>query len=111
MQINWKDFNEMSLAELCKIPGIGKKVATRIISNRPFRSNNDLFKIKGLGNKTLNDLGIKKEKKQRRSWYLMDDGIEYPHSALARNKITNKIDFFWRMPREQREYLVDLNYF
>lgn len=108
MQLNWTNFNEMSLAELCKIPGIGKKVATRIIVNRPFRSNNDLFKIKGLGKNTLNNLGIEKVKKQRRSWYLMDDGIEYPHSALARNKFTRKIDFFWRIPKDQREYLVEL---
>ena len=54
------------------------------------------------------NIGIEKTKKQRRSWYLMDDGIEYPHFALARHKLTRKIDFFWRIPRDQREYLVEL---
>jgi len=106
MQLNWKDFNEMSLNQLQKVPGIGKKAAERIIDNRPFRSNNDLFKIKGLGAKTLANLGIEKTKKERKSWHLMEDGIEYPDSALAKNILTGKIDFFWRIPKDKREYLV-----
>ena len=106
MQLNWKDFNEMSLNQLQKVPGIGKKAAQRIIDNRPFRSNNDLFKIKGLGAKTLAKLGIEKAKKERKSWYLMEDGIEYPDFALAKNTHTGRIDFFWRIPKDKREYLV-----
>jgi predicted DNA-binding helix-hairpin-helix protein len=105
MELNWEDFNEISYNKLCEIPGIGKKAADRIIACRPFRCNNDLFKIRGLGKKTLSNLGIEKIKKERISWYLMDDGIEYPSSALAKNMSSGKIDFFWRMPREQREYL------
>lgn len=105
MQLNWVDFNEMAYNNICKLPGIGKKVAERIVSMRPFRSNNDLFKIKGLGKRTLNNLGIHQEKKERKSWYLMEDGIEYPSYALARNILTNKIDFFWRIPKDKREYL------
>ena len=105
MQLNYKDFNEMSLAELKQLPKIGKKVAERIIAMRPFRSNNDLFKIRGLGSNTLKNLGIEKIKKERKSWYLMDDGIEYPTYSLAKNTLTNKIDFFWRIPKHQREYL------
>jgi len=106
MQLNWKDFNEMSFNNICKLPGIGKKAAERIIANRPFRSNNDLFKIKGLGNRTLKNLGIEKAKKERKSWYLMEDGIEYPDFSLAKNILTGKIDFFWRIPKDKREYLV-----
>ncbi len=105
MELNWKDFNEMPFNNICKLQGIGKKVAERIVSMRPFRSNNDLFKIKGLGARTLNRLGIEKEKKERKSWILMDDGIEYPSYALATNILTNKIDFFWRIPKDKREYL------
>jgi hypothetical protein len=105
MELNWKDFNEMSFAGICKLPGIGKKVAERIVSMRPFRGNNDLFKIKGLGARTLNRLGIEKIKKERKEWHLMEDGIEYPSYALARNILTNKIDFFWRIPKDKREYL------
>jgi hypothetical protein len=109
MELNWEDFNEMSYNKLCEIPGVGKKAADRIIACRPYRSNNDLFKVRGLGKKTLSNLGIEKTKKLRRSWYLMDDGIEYPNSALAKHKITGKIDFFWRIPREHRNYLADPN--
>lgn len=105
MQLNWTDFNEMSHKNICQLPGIGKKVADRIVSMRPFRGNNDLFKIKGLGKKTLSNFGIQKEKKERKVWYLMEDGIEYPSYALAKNTLTNKIDFFWRIPKDRREYL------
>lgn len=105
MQLNWRDFNEMSYNSICKLPGIGKKAADRIIANRPYRSNSDLFKVKGLGAKTLNKLGIEKPKKERKTWYLMDDGIEYPDFALGRNTHTGKIDFFWRIPKDKREYL------
>lgn len=105
MELNWQNFNEMTFSALCKVPGIGKKVALRIIDNRPFRSNNDLFKIKGLGAGTLNKLGIEKEKKARRTWYTMEDGIEYPTYCLAKNTLTGKIDFFWRISKDKREYL------
>ena len=76
MHLNWKDFNEMAYNKICQLPGIGKKAAERIIANRPFRSNNDLFKIKGLGSRTLKNLGIEKTKKERKTWYLMEDGNE-----------------------------------
>jgi hypothetical protein len=105
MHLNWKDFNEMAYNNICNIPGIGKKVAERVISNRTYRSNNDLFKIKGLGARTLKTLGIEKLKKERKSWYLMEDGIEYPSYALAKNTLTGKIDFFWRIAKDKREYL------
>jgi predicted DNA-binding helix-hairpin-helix protein len=105
MDLNWKDFNEMPYNKICALPGIGKKVAERIVSMRPFRTNNDLFKVKGLGSNTLKKLGIEKEKKERKSWYLMPDGIEYPSYSLAKNNLTGQIDFFWRMPKERREYL------
>lgn len=105
MNLNWRDFNEISYNKLCEVPGIGRKVAERIVANRPFRSDNDLFKIKGLGARTLKNLGIEKTKKERKSWHLMDDGKEYPHSCLATNIMTGKIDFFWRIPKDSREYL------
>lgn len=106
MDLNWRDFNELTYNKICQLPGIGKKVAERIIANRPFRSNNDLFKIKGLGARTLNNLGIEKTKKERKSWYLMEDEQEYPDFSLAKNILTGKIDFFWRIPKDKREYLV-----
>jgi Holliday junction resolvasome RuvABC DNA-binding subunit len=105
MQLNWQDFNEMSYTGICNLPGIGKKVAERIVSMRPFRTNNDLFKVKGLGSNTLKKLGIEKEKKARISWRLMPDGKEYPTSTLAKDILTGQTDFFWRIPKERREYL------
>ena len=41
MKLNYKDFNEKSYNEICKIPGIGKKTAKNIVSMRPFKNNND----------------------------------------------------------------------
>jgi hypothetical protein len=105
MDIFWEDFNTMSFSKLCELQGIGRTTAIRIIENRPFRTKNDLFKIRGLGKKTLASFGIEKDKKSRRSWMLMDDGIEYPTTCLARHKETGKIDFFWRITKEKRQYL------
>jgi hypothetical protein len=104
--MSWEDFNELSFVEMCKLPGIGKKTATRIDCNRPFRCNNDLFKIKGLGKNILKNLGIEREKKLRMKWMTMDDGIDYPYSCLARHTETGKVDFFWRISKEKREYLT-----
>ena len=60
MKLNYKDFNEMSDKQLCKLPGVGKTTVARIIGFRPFRTNDDLFRVKGLGKKTLEKLGIEK---------------------------------------------------
>lgn len=106
MNLSWKDFNTLTIAELCKLPGIGKKTAIRIDSMRPFRANNDLFKVRGLGKNILKNLGIEKEKKARMRWMTMDDGIEYPYSCLAKHTETGKIDFFWRITKDKREYLT-----
>lgn len=105
MILNWKDFNEMTHTKLCSLPGIGKTVADRIIAARPYRMDEDLFKLKGLGKKTLSNLGIQKKTKERRNWIMMEDGIEYPTFALAINTMTNAIDFFWRIPKDKRQYL------
>ena len=66
MKLNYKDFNEMSDKELRKLPGVGRTTVARIVGFRPFRNNNDLFKVKGLGAKTLKKLGIVKLKKKKK---------------------------------------------
>ena len=66
MKLNYKDFNKLTEKELCKLPGVGRTTTVRIIANRPYRSDNDLFKVKGLGKKTLKQLGIEKTKKKKK---------------------------------------------
>jgi len=105
MELDYTDFNEMAYNNICKLPGIGKRVADRIVAMRPFRSNDDLFKIKGLGKNTLKNLGIEKTKKPRKKWILWEDGIEYPTYCFARDTKMGGINFFWRIPRERRDYL------
>jgi competence protein ComEA len=50
------DLNDASVGELEALPGIGKTLAERIIAHRPYRRVNDLRKVKGIGDKTLEKL-------------------------------------------------------
>lgn len=52
-QPNSINFNNASAQELEKITGIGPELAQRIIESRPFSSINDLLRVKGIGEKTL----------------------------------------------------------
>lgn len=47
------DINTASQSELEGLPGIGEVYANRIIEGRPYRSVNDLTRVKGIGRKTL----------------------------------------------------------
>ena len=101
MKLNYKDFNKMTEKELCKLPGVGRTTAIRIVGFRPFRNNDDLFKVRGLGKKTLKNLGIEKPKKKKKKWFTID-GVDYPDFALAKDKRYGNIDLFWRIPKEHR---------
>ena len=103
MKLSYKDFNEMTSKELGKLPGIGKKTVQNIIRMRPFRSSDDLFKVRGLGKNTLKKVGIEKTKKMRKRWIDID-GVQYPHYSFAFHEVTGVMDFFWRIPREFRLY-------
>lgn len=104
MKLTYKDFNNKTLNELFKVPGIGKKTAKNIVAMRPFKNNNDLFKVKGLGKGILLKLGIEKKKKPRKKWITVD-GIDYPHYCFAFDERSPELmDFFWRIPREYRLY-------
>ena len=106
MKLNYKDFNKMNRSELCKIPGVGRTTAARIMGFRPFRNNDDLFKVKGLGIKTLKNLGIQKTKKKKKKWYTID-GIDYPDNCLSKDKRYGTIDFFWRIDKDNRECISE----
>ena len=101
MKLNYKDFNEMTEKELCNLSGVRRTTAKRILGMRPFRNNNDLFKVRGLGKKTLSEFGIEKPKKKKKKWYTID-GVDYPDFALAKDKRYGNIDLFWRIPKEFR---------
>ena len=102
MKLNYKDFNEMTEKELCALPGVGRTTSKRIEGMRPFRTNDDLFKVRGLGKKTLHGVGIEKTKKKKKKWYTVE-GVDYPDNALARDTRYGSIDLCWRIPKEFRE--------
>jgi len=102
--MTYEDFNELNIDQLMCMDGIGKTTAKRLVAMRPYRSNDDLFKVKGLGKTTLKRMGIEKSVKERKQWFNVD-GTDYPMAAVARHKDTKKIDLFWRIPKEDREYL------
>jgi len=43
------DLNEASFEELQTLPGIGPKLAERIMANRPYHKVDDLLKVQGIG--------------------------------------------------------------
>ncbi len=54
------DINEAEAAELAQIPGVGEKLAERIVAHRaaqgPFRSHDELRQVPGIGPKTLQSM-------------------------------------------------------
>ncbi len=103
VKLSYKDFNKMNDKELRALPGVGKNTAKNIVGMRPFRSSDDLFKVKGLGKNTLAKVGIEKTKKKRKKWIEVDE-IMYPHYTFAFHEETGAMDFFWRIPKEFRLY-------
>jgi len=102
MKLNYKDFNKMTEQDLFNLKGVGRTTAKRVVGFRPFRSDDYLFKVKGLGKKTLNGFGIEKTKKKKKKWYSVD-GVDYPDFALAKHKKYGHIDLFWRIPKKYRQ--------
>jgi competence ComEA-like helix-hairpin-helix protein len=51
------NINAATEEELTKLPGIGVAMARRLVAARPFSAVADLREVKGIGAKTLQDLG------------------------------------------------------
>ncbi len=54
MSANKININTASLAQLVKLPGVGRKTAEKIIAHRmhsPFKTPEDIMKVKGIGKK------------------------------------------------------------
>lgn len=47
------DVNRASLAELATIPGVGEKLAQRIVRGRPYRAIEELLAVRGVGQKRV----------------------------------------------------------
>ena len=47
------DLSNASQEQFEQLPGIGPKIAAKIIAGRPYRSVEDLLNIPGIGKKTL----------------------------------------------------------
>lgn len=54
------DINQADAAELAQIPGVGEKLAARIVAYRnthgPFRAHDELRRVPGIGQKTLQSM-------------------------------------------------------
>jgi competence ComEA-like helix-hairpin-helix protein len=50
------DLNSATFEQLQKLPGIGAKLAERIIAHRPYKKADDLEKVAGIGKKTMERL-------------------------------------------------------
>lgn len=50
------DINSADISLLISLPGVGEKTAQRIIDGRPYESVDDLRKVEGIGEKTLDGI-------------------------------------------------------
>jgi len=50
------NINKASRTQLRKIPGVGRALADRIVKGRPYRSVDDLIKVRGIGERSLEEM-------------------------------------------------------
>lgn len=78
-EISKIDINSASLEELIKISGVGQVKGQAIISQRPFFSLNELEEVKGIGEKTLQEI-----KDQGLAW--VDPELRQEKEVIKPNK-------------------------
>jgi len=49
------DFNTWTVKEWVQVPGVGEKLAQRIVENSPYNSLEDVGKVKGISERVLNN--------------------------------------------------------
>lgn len=50
------DINSADISLLTSLPGVGEKLAQRIIDSRPYASVDELVRVDGIGEKTLDNI-------------------------------------------------------
>jgi DNA uptake protein ComE-like DNA-binding protein len=50
------DINSAGLEQLMTLPGVGEAIARRIIEGRPYRTVDDLRRVKGIGERRLTEI-------------------------------------------------------
>ena len=80
------EINTASLQQLDEITGIGPVLAQRIIDARPFSSVDDLIKVKGIGEKTLQKI--------------KDQGLAYIDEQAEQTAVEESVETPAKMPAE-----------
>jgi competence ComEA-like helix-hairpin-helix protein len=91
------DINNASSKELQTLAGIGPVLAQRIIENRPFYSIEDLMKVPGIGEKTLNEI-----KKQNLAW--VDPSLTKPNKEIENSSVDKSVFLAQISPAENKNY-------
>lgn len=96
----------MTETQLLELKGVGKVTAKRILDRRAkykFTCNEDLLKVKGLGKATLQKNGVTFKIREKAATLNSGQSVKLS-DGFAQDSQTGKIDYFWRIPKENRMF-------